>query len=96
MGYRLRYQVWVDWLPAGLGPGLSNPTGPGAPGGPAQTLAFFNSQGQVSGASYPPTSSTFLNADVANLLTSMTTDLTAQMENAAVQTRIQNFSTGTG
>lgn len=94
MPYVLRYQVNVDWMPAGAGLGMSSGvtgTDVGAPGMSvptvkAQTLAFFN--GQI------PASTTFTNSDVSNLLTTMTNDLTAQMEVAAVQTRIQNFATG--
>lgn len=90
MAYRLRYQVWVDFVPAGLGPGLSNPQGPGPAGGPAQTLMFSNGQ---TGA-YPPNSSTFLAADVTALTNSMAADISAQMSVAAVLTRVQNFATG--
>jgi len=91
MPYRLRYDVWVDFIPAGTGlgmttsdvPGLNTWGGPGAP----QTLGF----GQLT----QPTSSTFTNADVVALLAAMTADLTAQMEASATQTRIQNFGANT-
>ena len=93
MAYRIRYQLNVDWIPPGMGLGLNiaPSTFPGmVAAGPAQTLAFFNSDS----GSYPPNSNTFTAADVTNLLNSMTTDLSAQMN--AVLTRVQNFSTGTG
>jgi hypothetical protein len=97
MAYRLTYMATISWVPAGLGPGLSQPPGPGMAGpNNAQSITLFNAQGTVSGVNYPPSSTTFTNTDVVNLLNSMTTDLTTQMENAAFQTRVQNFSTGGG
>jgi|HubBroStandDraft_3_1064219.scaffolds.fasta_scaffold75491_4 hypothetical protein len=92
MAYRLVYTAQVQWVPPGMGPGLSNPVGPGVNGGPAQTLAFFNSETGV----YPPNSTTFLSSDVTNLTNSMAADLAAQMSVAATLLRVQNFSTGTG
>ena len=93
MAYRLRYQVSVDWVAPGMGPGLSNPDGPGvAPAGNAQTLTLFNGQTGL----YPPNSSTFLAADVTALTNSMAADIAAQFNVAATLARVQNFSTGTG
>lgn len=89
MAYRLVVQATVYWVAPGLGVmggGLA-PSLPNAPAGGAQSIEFSN---QVGGYN----SNTFLAADITNLLTSMTTDLSAQM-NAQI-TRIQNFSTGTG
>ncbi len=99
MAYRLRYQVWVDWVPAGLGLGIeaSGAVGP-VPAGNAQTLSFFNSLSGVTaaGAGLPPNSNTFLSSDVTNLLTAMTADLSAQMSTAPTLARVQAFSTGGG
>jgi hypothetical protein len=92
MAYGLVYKARVFWLPAGLGVGMNNITGPGLTGGPAQTIDFFNSQV----APYPPTSTTFLSADVTSLTNSMAADLAAQMDVAATLARIQAFSTGGG
>jgi hypothetical protein len=99
VAYRLRYQAWVDWVTPGMGLGIAaSPTGgPGmVPAGNAQTIAFFNGEGNASGTTLPPTSTTFTDADVATLTNAMAADLLAQMEVPAVLTRIQNFSTGTG
>ena len=100
MAYRLRYQAWVDWVTPGMGLGIaaSPVQGPGmVPAGNAQTIAFFNGEGtNAAGTTLPPTSTTFTNSDVTNLTNAMAADLLAQMEVAAVLTRIQNFSTGTG
>lgn len=108
MAYRIRYQVWVDWVPAGLGLGIEGAGGPGpVPAGNAQTLAFFNSQSgtstvaspiaaTASGLGLPPNSNTFTATDVQNLLAAMASDLSAQMNVAATLTRVQNFSSGGG
>lgn len=88
MGYRLRYQAWVDWVPAGVNPGSTPLAGPGMPGGNAQTIGFF--QNPVSGQY----SSTFLTGDITTLTNAMASDMSTQL-NAAI-TRIQNFSSGGG
>lgn len=92
MAYGLVYKARVFWLPAGLGVGMNNITGPGLTGGPAQSIDFFNSETGV----YPPNSTTFLSTDVTNLTNSMAADLSAQMSLAAVLARVQAFSTGNG
>ena len=106
MAYRLRYQVWVDWVPSGLGLGITSSGGPGAaPAGPAQTLEFFNSQsggtvvavGTASvGSALPPNSATFLAADTIALTDAMAADIQTQMQVAATLARVQAFSTGGG
>ena len=92
MAYGLVYKARVFWVPAGLGLGINNITGPGLTGGPAQNLDFFNGET----GSYPPTSSTFLSADVTALTNSMAADLAAQMSVAAILARVQAFSSGGG
>jgi hypothetical protein len=107
MAYRLRYQVWVDWVPSGLGLGITaSPGGPGAvPAGNAQTLEFFNSTSGVTtvavgtaaaGTGLPPNANTFLAADVVAMTDAMAADIQTQMQVAATLARVQNFSTGTG
>ncbi len=91
MAYRLRWKISVDWVPPGMGLGLANVSGPADPGGPAQTLTIFGSQG-----SSTPTSSTFNSSDVTALLSTLTTDASAQFNVAATLARVQNFSNGTG
>jgi hypothetical protein len=95
MAYRLRYAAWVDYVPQGVGLGQQSGTNsvPGpVPAGNQQTLEFFN--GQTS--TLPPTTSTFLSADVTTLTNAMAADLLAQMNVAAVLARIQGFATGGG
>ncbi len=106
MAYRLRYQVSVDWVPPGLGLGISATGGPGAaPAGPAQTLTVFNAQGGVTaaavgtaaaGSTLPPNSSTFLAADVVALTDAMAADAAAQLGTATNLARVQAFSSGGG
>jgi hypothetical protein len=95
MAYRLRYTAWVDYVPQGVGLGQQAGTNivPGpVPAGNQQTLEFFN--GQTS--AYPPTTSTFLSADVTTLTNAMAADLAAQMQAAAILARVQGFATGGG
>ena len=96
MAYRLRYQFWVDWVPPGMGPLLSQPTQPGpVPAGNAQTLSFFDSgQGPITGTTDTLTSTTFLAADISTLTIAAQNDMSNQL--TAAITRIQNFSGGTG
>lgn len=96
MAYRLRYQFWVDWVPPGMGPLVSQPTQPGpVVAGNAQTLSFFDAgQGPIAGTTDTLTSTTFLAADITNLTTAAQNDMSNQL--TAAITRIQNFSTGTG
>ncbi len=89
MAYAIGYELRVYWVPPGIGPS-SNAPGPGLNGGPAQVLAFFNSQT----GGYPPNAPTFTAGDVTALLASMSTDLSTQM-NAALA-RVQGFATGGG
>jgi hypothetical protein len=95
MAYRLRYQAWVDYVPQGVGLGQQSGTnsGPGpTPAGNQQTLAFFNGET----ATLPPTTNTFLSADVTTLTNAMAADLLAQMNVAAILARIQGFASGGG
>jgi hypothetical protein len=95
MPYRLRYDVSVDFVPQGIGLGQQS-TAPGAvgagPAGPAQTIELFN----TIGGTLPPTSNTFLTADVTALTNAMAADIAAQLNVAAVLGRIQAFATGGG
>lgn len=89
MPYRIRYDLNVDFVPSGSGIGL----GMGAPldsgtygeaaGGGGLTFYFTNVNAN-------PSSNTFTNSDIANLLAAMVADLTAQLEVAATQQAIQN------
>lgn len=88
MPYRMRYKVFVDYVAAGTGLGQSVTIGPGAavdigPGG--QIFPFFQL--------VQPSSNTFTNTDVVNMLTAMVADLTAQMDAVPTQTKIQNAAT---
>jgi hypothetical protein len=90
MPYRLRYQAFVDFVPAGRGIGLDQATGlgPGMTGGPAQTLGFFDAVNA--------TSTTFTATDITALLLAMSNDLSAQMNVSATLTRVQAMATGGG
>ncbi len=106
MAYRLRYQVWVDWIPAGVGLGITATGGPGpTPAGPAQTLAFFNSQSGGTtvavgtagvGSALPPNAATFNAADTVAMTDAMAADIQTQMQVAATLARVQAFNTGGG
>lgn len=87
MAYRLRYDVSVDWTPGGIGLGEGAPIYAGtfgaAAGGGGLTFYFTNVNAN-------PSSNTFTNSDIANLLNAMVADITAQMQVLATQQNIQN------
>ncbi len=89
MAYRLRWQISVDWVPPGMGLGLNNLAGPGEVGGPAQTLTIFGSQGAST-----PTSTNFAASDVTALLSTLSTDASAQFNVPATLARVAAFSSG--
>lgn len=91
MPYRMRWTINIDFIPAGMGLALNNDRKGKYGTGPAQTVEIFNS----TGASMP-VSTTFTNTDVTNMLATMTTDATNQLDAPALQTQIQNFATGGG
>ncbi len=91
MAYRLRWQISVDWVPPGMGLGLNNVFGPGEVGGPAQTLTIFGSQGAST-----PTSTNFAASDVTALLSTLSTDASAQFNVPATLARVAAFSSGGG
>jgi hypothetical protein len=89
MTYRVTYQVNVDWVGPGTGPMTGNvaPALPQGGRGGAQTIEFSNKAGGIN-------TSTFLTADITTLTNGIAADMVTQF--TAAQTRIQNFSTGTG
>ena len=95
MAYRIRYQAFIDWVTPGMGLGIASsplPAGAGmTPAGNCQTIGFFDTS---NGSTLPPNSGTFTSTDITNLLNSMSTDLSTQM-NAQIA-RIQGFSTAGG
>jgi hypothetical protein len=90
MPYKIRYQINVDFVPAGRGLGAEAvaSTLPGYSGGEAQTINFQDS------AAFG--SSTFTSSDITALLASMSADLSTQMNAAATLARIQGFASGGG
>ena len=91
MAYRMTAQIQVYWVGPGLGPmgGQLAPPLPQAPAGGAQVVEIQNSSGGYN-------SLTFTSGDITNLLAALTTDISAQLNAAALLSRIQNFSTGQG
>lgn len=92
MPYRLRYDVNVDYVPPSSlggngGLGMTAPGYAGTIGNAGGGTTFYFTQ------LTDPSSNTFTNADIVNLLAAMVADLTAQMEAAATQTNIQNAGT---
>jgi len=95
MAWRIRYQAWIDQIPPGIGPmsGQLSPLGGGVGGsGPSQTLAFFDQVSPMIAGS--GTGTALQAADITSLLTSMTTDLSTQMN--ANLGRLNGFLTGGG
>lgn len=79
MSYRLRYQVNVDWVGAGMGP-VGSPQSPGVLGssGNAQTLVFVNKAGaqNIVGTG---SGGAIAAADITTLTNAMAADIAAQM-----------------
>lgn len=94
MAYRLRYQVWMDWVGDGQGPmGGATAVIGGSEAGGAQTRSFFNAAGgqNIVGTG---TSGAIAAANITTLLTAMSTDLSTQMNTAANLAQLQGFATG--
>jgi hypothetical protein len=96
MPYRMRYQVYVDFMPAGAGP-MAAQLAPmqGASGGAsgAQTLELFNVAGGqvvVGGG----TNNALVSGDVTTLTNAMAADISAQMNVAATLARLAGFASG--
>ncbi len=96
MSYRLRYQVWLDWVGPGMGPmgSVSAPLSGSAGGsGNAQTKSFSNAVGgqniQGTGAN-----GAIAAADITTITNAMATDISAQMNAQPALGQIQGFATG--
>lgn len=100
MAYRIRYGLYIDYLPPGMSGMQGYPTAAGAqlgvgPAGSAQTLGFFNNAANLTvpgtGAAQPGGNS-LASADITTLLAAMSADLSTQMN--AVLTRLAQFPAG--
>ncbi len=94
MGYRLRYQYWLDWV----GPGQSAMGGgqvpiAGSESGGAQTLSGFNATGGQN-ATGTGTGGAIATSEITTITNAMAADVSAQLNVAAVLARIQAFSSG--
>lgn len=89
MPYRVRWKMSVDFVPPGEGLGQNALPPLGDTGGNAQTLTIFGS-----GGASTPVSNTFLTGDVTNLLATVSTDASAQLN--AQLARVQGFASGGG
>jgi hypothetical protein len=89
MPYKIRYQLNVDFVPAGRGLGVefaAAAIAPGYAGGEAQTLNVQDTAALGS--------NTFVAADITALLAAMSADLSTQLNAPATLARIQGFATG--
>jgi hypothetical protein len=93
----MRYQIWVDWLPAGIGPMGGYPTASGGNVGPAPasssvTLSLLdNPPAVVAGGG---TGNALVTGDVTTLTAAMSADIAAQMNAPATLARLAAFATG--
>jgi hypothetical protein len=91
--YRIRYQVWVDYVGAGMGQ-MGSPQQPGLnASGNAQTLILQNTQGgqNIAGTG---TGGAIAAADITTLTNAMAADVAAQMNAQPTFGRLGNFTTG--
>lgn len=86
MGYRLRYQFYVDWVPPGVGVLSGNVLTSGVTGGASGQV--FSQDDTSPGQN----SLTFTAADITALTNGMAADVAAQL-NANIA-RIQGFASG--
>jgi hypothetical protein len=93
MAYRLTYTYQMSWVPPGVGP-FSTPQdyGDGA-GGTGQTLAVSN---QIGGQSIQGsgTGGAIQAADITTLLATVSTDISAQLNQAANLALLQRWPSG--
>lgn len=96
MAYRLRYQVFCDWVGPGQGPmgGQFTPV-QGWEAGGAQTREFFNVAGgqNIVGTG---TGGAIAAADITTITNAMAADISAQMNATAALAQLQGFATGGG
>lgn len=96
MAYRLRYEVFCDWVGPGQGP-MGGGLVPlkGSEAGGAQTLEFFNTAG---GQNTPGngTGGALTSAEITTVVNAMAADISAQMNVAATLAQLQGFATGGG
>lgn len=98
MAYRLRYDVYLDWVGPGQGPmGAAGAPLSGKAGGSgnAQTKQFSNVAGgqNIQGTG---TSLAIAAADITTLTNAMAADIAAQMNAQPALGQIQGFATGGG
>lgn len=93
MPFRMRYTVWVDFVPQGVGlgqqAGTSAAVGP-VMAGQGQTLEVNNNKTAL----LPPVTATFLSADVTTLTNAMAADISAQLNLAPNLAQVQAFASG--
>jgi hypothetical protein len=98
--YRVRYSIWVDWMGAGAGPMLAaSAPQSGQKGGGAgmQTKEVSNTPNAAGTSIFGTGAGGILQAaDITNLLTAMSTDLSAQLNAQPTLGQIQGFVTGGG
>lgn len=98
MAYRLRYDVYLDWVGPGQGPmggGLAPMTGKAGGSGNAQTKQLSNAGGgqNITGTG---TGGAIAGADITTITNAMAADIAAQMNAAPTLGQIQGFATGGG
>lgn len=94
MAYRLRYEVFMDWVGPGQGP-MAGGLVPlaGFEAGGAQTLELFNTPG---GQNTPGngTAGAITTGEITTVTNAMAADIAAQLNKPAVLAQIQGFATG--
>jgi hypothetical protein len=87
MAYKLRYQIFIDFVGAGAGPmeGLAPSAGQMLPGGGStgQTKVFVGNPATIPVVAGAGAGNALAAADITALLASLTTDISAQM-NASI------------
>lgn len=94
MSYRLRYNISIDWVGAGMGPmgGGLVPLG-GSEAGGAQTLDLFNTSGgqNITGTG---TGGALASADITTITNAMAADIAAKLNSPAILAQVGQWPAG--
>jgi hypothetical protein len=96
MAFVLKYQVQIEFVGPGAGPmsALTAPSLPGSGGGTGQVLEITSNPAVMPIAAGAGAGGTLTAGDITNLLATMSSDVSAQLNAAATLAKINGWPTG--